>query len=239
VKTNMRRMLPLFLLAAALPAFADIVEASLTRPTAGPGLIEVQPSVVGLGPFAGSGYSVTTIGLADNQGAVRGASGGNYAIPVAGRSGATNEYLLGGFNSGLTTVAGDSGIYFSTGNTGTINIHFVAPQRSFALLWGSIDVPNSLSLSGDGSLTITGAEVQAATAHFTTDGSQTYGGSAWVVITPGFAFDDVTVRSGVVSFEFAGAAGGTFHVPEPSAALLLAVMGGVLLALMSVRKRLA
>jgi hypothetical protein len=50
-------------------------------------------------------------------------------------------------------------------------------------------------------------------------------------------FNTVTARSGVVSFEFAGVAG--FSVPEPSAALLLAVMGGVLLALMGVRKLLA
>jgi hypothetical protein len=241
VKTNMRRMLPLFLLAAALPAFADIVTitASLTRPVAGPGLdvYAVQPTVKGTGNFSGIGYFVTFNGLPGGQGVVQGALSGKYAIPVAGQIDLADAFLTGGYNSALTTdIPPDlpSGMYFSTGETGTIDIHFYASQHSLALLWGSIDPYNSLSFAGgENTVTLGGADVPDSPDN----GTQTFKGSSWVVITPGFEFNDVTFSSTSPSFEFAGVAG--FSVPEPSAVLLLAVMGGVLLALISIRKRLA
>jgi hypothetical protein len=188
VKTNMRRVLPLFLLAAALPAFADI-EANLTRPIAGPGLDvwAVQPDhTFQAGTFSGSGYYVTLSTLDPDQGAVQGDSG-VHAIPVAGgilvAGKMENTYLTGGFDSStLTPESGASGRYFSTGNTGTIDIHFYASQQSVALLWGSIDTTNSLTLSsGVQSLIVTGTQVQNAFSQFThINGDQNYGGSAWV-----------------------------------------------------------
>ena len=103
----------------------------------------------------------------------------------------------------------------------------------------------SLAVSGPGgTATVSGADVQDVTHDFAGDGFRSCGGNAWVVIKPGFEFQEVTASSGVVSFEFAGLAASTrnFSVPEPSAALLLVVMiCGVLLAFMGAgaRKRFA
>jgi hypothetical protein len=246
----MKRMLPLFLL-AALPALADIViiHASPTEAVAYTLPIVVQPSTQsGLADINtnADAYWVTFAGMDAIQGVVQGhgydPSPCCYAVPVAGPG---PEYLTGGFGSPLTSEISSSGLYFSTGQTSQgITIHFRDSQNSLAFLWGSIDgTPGSQNLvsfgDGHGNLigTVTGHQVETAAG--TINGFQGFDGSAWVVLTPVDGFRDVTFSSGIVSFEFAGVAAGTFKVPEPSAALLLAMMGGVLLAFVAVRKRLA
>src|ERR1022692_4482300 len=94
--------------------------------------------------FSGPGYSVS-FAVDSDQGVVQGALGGRYAIPVAGVvSGNQPEYLTGGYGSALTTLAADSGNYFSTG-TGAITMNFNQPETWLALLWGSIDTENLLT----------------------------------------------------------------------------------------------
>lgn len=252
VKTNMRRMLPLFLL-AALPAFADTVtiHASTTQPVAYTLSNVLQPTSLS-GEIAintsGDAYWITFEGMDPNQGVVQGhghdGGGGEccYAVPVAGPD---PDYLTGGYGSPFTSDMSKSGLYFSTGTTSDgITIHFQALQHSLAFLWGSIDGDSgkqNLVSFGDGHGnvigTVYGSTVESLAG--TVNGFQGFNGSAWVVLTPAEGFRDVTFSSQTISFEFAGVATGNFKVPEPSAVLLLAVMGGVLLALMSIRKRLA
>jgi hypothetical protein len=88
-------------------------------------------------------YIVTFAGVGATQGVVNADVAGSHAVPVAGMTGGSAEYLTGNFGSALTTDIAASGNYFSTG-LGTITITFASPQTSFALLWGSIDTGNSL-----------------------------------------------------------------------------------------------
>src|ERR1035438_1307601 len=182
----MRRMLPLFLL-AALPAFADIVtiQASPYQPIANTPPLVVQPSSAsGIADINNSAdaFWVTFAGMDLNQGAVQGHgySGGSpccYAVPVAGPGPA---YLSGGYGSPFTRNINSSGLYFSTGQTaGGITIHFQESQHSLAFLWGSIDGQvgqQNLVSFGNGS-TVDGSQVETLAG--TINGFQGFNGSAW------------------------------------------------------------
>jgi hypothetical protein len=225
-------------------AKADSIAASLYTPQAPAGSVITTIDLTGITPASqstiiGAGYTIEFIGVAANQGVVQGASSGQYAIPVAGVSGSDPLYLTGGYNSPLTDNANNSGNYFSTG-LGTIKITFATPQEGFALLWGSIDMGNSLTFNNATNLTVTGADVQAAAAGFVSNGFQGPGGSAWVTIAPTGTFTEVLATSNVVSFEFAGAVGGEepfSPVPEPSSVLMSISGIGVLGAALVRRSR--
>lgn len=243
----MKRIFSLLLI-AGLPAFADVVTASLYTPALGTGtLVPIVLNGVGIGvpsnatiPDNGS-YSVT-FSVPGGQGVVQNASSGNYAIPVAGVKGGQPEHLTGDYGSNLTTDPSQSGNYFSTG-VGSITIAFDNPQYWFALLWGSIDVYNSLTFNNGPTITatVTGAEAQNLTSGFVSNGYQGWGGSAYVLIHTTDPFMSVTASSTSPSFEFAGveAAGAesNFSLPEPSAAFLTILMAGVVLALAGLLKR--
>ncbi len=186
--------------------------------------------------LTGTGYDVS-FSVAGGQGVVQNSIPG-HAVPVAGATGTnddTAEYLTGDFGSSLTTNIADSGNYFSTG-TGAITITFSTPQKSLALLWGSIDTGNSIILN-DGS-TITGAEVQAAASGFVGNGFQGPGGSAYVVINSSTSFTTVELTSSVVSFESAGiaAASAPFAASTPEPATVLLVGAGLGLAALIKRR---
>jgi hypothetical protein len=236
----MKRILALLLL-AGLPAVADSFTASLYSPLAGSGTV-TPITLTGIStpshaPIVGTGYSVSFTGVASNQGVVQGDSSGLYAVPVAGvTGGGAAEYLMADWGSALTPNIVDSGNYFSTGSPGTITITLNSPAYWFALLWGSIDTTNSMALTVGTTYTITGAQVQTATAGFGTNGFQGPTGSAWVLINVPEGFQTVTATSGIVSFEFAGAVASTggFSTPEPASVLL---MGTLLLGLAGALKR--
>jgi hypothetical protein len=136
----------------------------------------------------------------------------------------------------LTSNIGASGNYLSTGSPGTITITLDSPAYWLALLWGSIDTSNSMTLTVGTAYTITGTDVQGAAAGFVSNGFQGPGGSAWVLVDVPEGFTQVTATSGVVSFEFAGAVASTggFTTPEPASVLL---MGTLLLGLAGALKR--
>ncbi len=171
--------------------------------------------------ITGSGYTVS-FSTAANQGVVQGPAHALRAVPVAGVSGSTPEYLTGNYGSALTTNAAASGNYLSTG-TGSITFTFSTPQTSLAVLWGSIDPGNSLTFNDAGSYKVTGTAVQAAAGNFAGNGFQGPGGSAYVVVDTSTPFTTVTANSSIVSFEFAGLAADTAPftaTPEPSSFLL-------------------
>ena len=172
------------------------------------------------------------------EGIVNGTTANVHAVPVAGVMGTTPEYLTGDFGSALTTNAAASGNYFSTGNgTSTVTINFTTPQSSLALLWGSIDAANLITLSGGsltGTDTLSGTQVATADG-FVANGSQGYGGSAYVSLTD-TAFTTVAFTSPTqISFEFSGVAGSNvpFNVPEP---ISLAMFGAGLAGLAGARR---
>ncbi|HLH02579.1 MAG TPA: PEP-CTERM sorting domain-containing protein [Bryobacteraceae bacterium] len=221
-------------------AFADSLSASLYSPTAPTGTltpIVLSGLPTGNSNIVGSGFTVD-FNVASNQGVVQGASSGNYAIPVAGVSGGQPLYLTGDYGSALTSNPAASGNYLSTG-TGTITITFATPERSLALLWGSIDTGNSITLNDAANFTVTGADVQKAASGFVSNGYQGAGGSAYVIINTATPFTTLTATSSVISFEFAGVAGSSSSftaTPEPSSLALLGFGGA--LAGFGIRRRL-
>jgi len=233
-------------------AKADTITASLFSPM-GPG--GTTPVVVNLSSITSPSpstlttpdYTVTfSAGFPVNQGIVRGTDPGVHAVPVAGETGGMAEYMTDGFGSLLTTNVAMTGNYFSTGMDNTITIIFKKPETSFALLWGSIDTGNSLTLNDAANFTVTGAAVQAAAAGFMGNGFQGPGGSAYVVIDSASSFTTVTATSSVVSFEFGAVAASSspfsgvpdsVAIPEPATVVLFGSGLGIFATLLRRRQK--
>jgi hypothetical protein len=222
----------LSLTALAGLAKADTITASLFSPLSPTGTTPVIIDLAGITApsqttIDGDGYTISFDDVGSSEGVVVGNVNGSHAVPVAGVTGSggtTPEYLTGGFGSALTTNVADSGNYLSTG-TGSITITFSTPETSLALLWGSIDTGNSLTLNDAADFTVTGTEVQEAASGFVGNGFQGPGGSAYVVIDSSTSFTTVTLSSSVISFESAGIAAAsqpfTSPTPEPAAVPLI------------------
>jgi hypothetical protein len=215
-------------------ANADSISASLFSPLAPSGTTPTAINLVGItapsrSTITGAGYTVS-FSVAAGQGVVKGDVATLHAVPVAGVSGSTPEYLTGNYGSSLTTSIAASGNYFSTG-LGTITFTFTTPQTSIAVLWGSIDVGNSLTFNDTAHFKVTGAAVQSAAGTIGGNGFQGAGGSAYVVVDTTTPFTTISATSTVPSFEFAALAASTAKfttTPEPTTLFLFALGIGMI-----------
>ena len=124
-------------------------------------------------------------------GIVHGSVGGKYAAPVT--------------DAMVTKYAGN---YLATG-IGSITILFPSLESVFGLLWGSVDVYNTISFATlDGPVNFTGALMPASA------GSQGFGGSFYTTITSSVPFSSVVLSSTGYSFEAASVVYGA-ALPEP------------------------
>lgn len=147
------------------------------------------------------------------EGLVKGALTGVYAPPITGSGGATW-----------------TGNYLSTG-FGDIVLTFSQSVFGFALLWGSVDATNEIDFLSAGSvvggvphLGTTVGTLLGSTIATNPNGSQTYGGSFYTLITSTVSFNQVYLTSNATSFESADFA---LVVPEPGS--LLMGMAGIML----------
>ena len=216
--------------------------ASITADTTSPGPLEQTGLLVvdlasSMGPntIHRAGYTITFDNVGLDEGVVSGNTVNVHATPVAGQVGGVLEYLTAGYASTLSPNRGD-GNYLSTG-LGTITISFDNPMVAFELLWGSIDTGNKLSFNDSAKTVVTGSDVQMLVrpdGGFI-NGSQDFGGSAYVVVRTDTPFTSVQATSSVTSFEFDGLAA-IDPVPEPvSFSLIGAGLG--LIALLEYRRR--
>jgi hypothetical protein len=199
-----------------------IIDTSLTALPSDPGFSSISLSGAPLGssaPFTlGTGANAETIsfvGVSGSEGVVQGVASGLYAPPI--------------INSAGQTYAGQ---YFSTGNTGYINIQFSTNRNALALLWGSVDASNEITFLENGKVV---GNVFGTNITSNPDGNQGFGGSFYTLINSSVSFNDIELSSGVTSFESAmfEADPANYFVPEPAN---LALLGAGLAAFACIRR---
>lgn len=164
--------------------------------------------------LTGSGIDVT---FAPDAQAVQGASSGLYAAPFLSNS---NGVLFGD-----NSVSGaDTTTYLAAGSTGSnpgaqVMLELPTSARYMGLLWGSVDLYNTLTFFNGSNLvgTITGGQVNAFA-----NGDQGEQGTFYVNINSTEGFDKVIATSSEQTFEFDNVAFNAvpFRVPEPRIAVM-------------------
>ena len=134
--------------------------------------------------------------------AVLGSLSGQYAAP----------FLSGGNGAGFGNANGvDRTTYMSTG-IGGVSLDFGGSQQYIGLLWGSIDLYNSLEFYQNNVLlgSITGGQVLAGA-----NGDQGVNGTLYVNISTDMGFDRVVAKSSQYAFEFDNVAYTSTALPSP------------------------
>ena len=154
-----------------------------------------------LGSAGGTSGNVGVSFVPDGQ-TVSGAASGLYAAP----------YISGsnGVPFGDATVSGaDTTRYLSTG-MGSAVLTFPGQEHYLGILWGSVDLYNSLEffLGSTSVGTVTGANIFAAAA-----GDQGINGTYYANIVSDMAFDRAVASSSQYAFEFDNVA---FNPSDPS-----------------------
>lgn len=152
---------------------------------------------------------------------VSGGMNGQYAPPVLS-GGNGMGFGLGGTDQPNGPNASKYGTSGSTGSIAAAKfiINFDSAQQYFGLLWGSIDLYNTISFFNSGSSvgTLTGTNISA-----TANGNQGLTGTQYVNINSSLAFDSVEFTSASFAFEFDNIAYSASRqdVPEPGSLALL------------------
>jgi hypothetical protein len=199
-------MLALGLGFAAAPANAALITASLVGgvPT---GVNYVNFDNLPLGAAGGTSGGVAVSFVPDGQ-TVTGAASGLYAAPFISNH---NGALFGD-----PTLAGaDTTKYLTTG-VGSIVLGMPAAETYLGLLWGSVDMFNTLQFFMNTTLvgTLTGADITALA-----DGDQGVNGTYYVNILSSLPFNKVIASSTSYAFELDNVAYNPTNpnnpVPEP------------------------
>ena len=164
-----------------------------------------------LGSGSVSDGGVTAAFSGSGAGVVNGSVAEQYAAPVF--VGANNMFF------GSTATGSDTTNYLSAGS-GSVTLTFGGgDQNYFGLVWGSIDIYNTLSFfNADGTSvgSITGSQILSLA------GSNP---GVYVNIFSSDAFTRVVASSGANSFEFDNVAFANTAVPEPSSVILCGLAG--------------
>ncbi len=179
---------------------------------------------------SGAGDSGVTVSFVPGAQVVQGAAGGLYAAP----------YLSGGnglgFGSPDQPNGADGTRYLTTGTAGSsVTMQFDALKMYFGLLWGSVDLYNTLTFYSGASVvgSLVGADVFSSPA-----GNQGVNGTVYVNIDSDVGFDRVVATSANYAFEFDNVAfSSARQVPDGGA--VLALFGGAMAGMVLLRRRFA
>jgi len=149
---------------------------------------------------------------------VSGSQSGLYAAPYLSNNNGNNF----GFAPNFTGA--DPTKYLTTGTVGSsVTLKFLGGNQQYlGLLWGSVDLYNTLQFFSGNTLvgTITGSAINA-----TATGDQGLNGTFYVNINSTLPFDSVVATSGQFAFEFDNVAYSANQIPEPASLIVWSVLG--------------
>jgi len=149
-------------------------------------------------------------------------------------------FLSGGNGAGFGNANGlDTTVYLTSGITSfappsSVTLNFGAAQQYIGLLWGSIDLYNTLSFYNGISFlgSVTGVDVLAGA-----NGDQGVNGTLYVNISTDAAFDSVVATSSQYAFEFDNVAFGEKPLGVPDGGSLMGVFGLALIGMAGIARR--